>query len=207
MKIAILISGRGSNMESLARACEADDFPAEVCLVLSNRPDAAGLDKANGFGIDTAVVDHTKFDTKAEFEAAVMRQLESHGAEAICLAGFMRVLSEDFVNAYPERILNIHPSLLPSFPGLHVQQKAIDYGARFSGCTVHFVWPEVDAGPIIVQAAVPIEQDDTEDTLAARILEQEHRAYPLAVRLLAEGRLRIEGRCVVVAEADEVNHV
>ena len=198
MKIAILISGRGSNMEALAEACGADDFPAEICLVLSNRPDAAGLGKAAGFGIDTAVVDHTEFDTKAEFEAEVRRQLDSHGAEAICLAGFMRVLSEDLVNAYPGRILNIHPSLLPSFPGLDVQQKAIDYGARFSGCTVHFVWPEVDAGPIIVQAAVPLEQDDTEETLAARILEQEHRAYPLAVRLLAEGRLRIEGRRVII---------
>lgn len=199
MKIAVLISGRGSNMVSLAEACSADDFPAEVCLVLSNRPDAAGLDKAMELGIDTAVVDHTRFDTKEEFEAAMIRQIESHGAEAICLAGFMRVLSEDFVNAFPERILNIHPSLLPSFPGLNVQQKAIDYGARFSGCTVHFVWPEVDAGPIIVQAAVPIEQDDTADTLAARILEQEHRAYPLAVRLLADGRLRVEGRRVIIA--------
>jgi phosphoribosylglycinamide formyltransferase-1 len=199
MRIAVLISGRGSNMVSLAEACSADDFPAEICLVLSNRPDAAGLDKAMELGIDTAVVDHTRFDAKADFEAAMIRQIESHGAEAICLAGFMRVLSEEFVNTFPERILNIHPSLLPSFPGLHVQQKAIEYGARFSGCTVHFVWPEVDAGPIIVQAAVPIEQDDTEDTLAARILEQEHRIYPEAVRLLAEGRLSVEGRRVLIA--------
>lgn len=198
MRIAILISGRGSNMESLAKACRADDFPAEICLVLSNRPDAPGLEKAAQFGLDTAVVDHTEFESKAEFEAEVIRELRAHGAEVVCLAGFMRVLSEEFVDTFPERILNIHPSLLPSFPGLHVQQKAIDYGARFSGCTVHFVWPEVDAGPIIVQAVVAVEQDDTEDTLAARILEQEHRAYPLAVRLLAEGRLRIDGRRVVV---------
>jgi phosphoribosylglycinamide formyltransferase-1 len=185
-------------MESLARACADDDFPARICLVLSNRPDAAGLEKAASYGIPTAVVDHTAFDDKASFERAVIEVLENHDAELVCLAGFMRVLSPQFVERFPHRILNIHPSLLPSFPGLHVQQKAIDHGVRYSGCTVHFVVPEVDAGPIVAQAVVPIEQDDTEDTLAARILEQEHLIYPEAVKLFAEGRLRIDGRRVLI---------
>jgi len=200
LQVAVLISGRGSNMESLARACAEPDFPAEVCLVLSNRPDAAGLDKAASFGIATAVVDHTQFDDKPSFERAVIEKIEEHGTELVCLAGFMRVLSAEFVQHFPHRILNIHPSLLPSFPGLHVQQKAIDHGVRFSGCTVHFVAPEVDAGPIVAQAVVPIEQDDSEDALAARILEQEHLIYPEAVRLFAEGRLQIEGRRVLIGD-------
>lgn len=200
LQVAVLISGRGSNMESLARACADESFPAQICLVLSNRPDAAGLQKAASFGIPTAVVDHTEFDDKASFEQAVIDELERAGAELICLAGFMRVLSPDFVQRFPQRILNIHPSLLPSFPGLSVQQKAIDHGVRYSGCTVHFVVPEVDTGPIVAQAVVPIEQDDTADKLAARILEQEHLIYPEAVRLFAEGRLRIEGRRVFIED-------
>jgi len=196
LQVAVLISGRGSNMESIARACAAESFPARICVVVSNKPDAAGLQTAASFGIPTAAVDHTTFDSKAAFEAAIIAVLEEHGAELVCLAGFMRVLSEDFVAHFSHKILNIHPSLLPSFPGLHVQQKAIEHGVRYSGCTVHFVVPEVDAGPIVVQAVVPIEQDDGEDTLAARILEQEHLIYPEAVKLFAEGRLRIEGRRV-----------
>ena len=200
--VGVLISGRGSNMEALAEACAADDFPAEVRLVLSNRPDASGLEKAASFGIPTAVIDHREFQDKAAFEGAVIAELERQGVELICLAGFMRVLSADFVERFPMRILNIHPSLLPSFPGLHVQQQAVDHGVRYSGCTVHFVVPEVDAGPIIVQAVVPIEPDDTAETLAARILEQEHRIYPEAVRLFAEGRLRIEGRRVRILDSE-----
>jgi phosphoribosylglycinamide formyltransferase-1 len=200
--VGVLISGRGSNMEALAEACAADDFPAEVRLVLSNRPDASGLEKAASFGIPTAVIDHREFQDKAAFEGAVIAELERQGVELICLAGFMRVLSAAFVERFPMRILNIHPSLLPSFAGLHVQQQAIDHGVRYSGCTVHFVVPEVDAGPIIVQAVVPIEPDDTAETLAARILEQEHRIYPEAVRLFAEGRLRIEGRRVRILDSE-----
>ncbi len=196
LKVGVLISGRGSNMESIARACNAADFPAEICLVLSNRPDAPGLQTAAGFGISTAAVDHTEYANKAAFEAAVIEALDGHGAQLICLAGFMRVLSEEFVAHYPQQILNIHPSLLPSFPGLQGQRKAVEYGVRFSGCTVYFVVSEVDAGPIVLQAAVPVEPDDTGDTLAARILEQEHRIYPEAVRLFAEQRLRIEDRVV-----------
>ena len=149
-----------------------------------------------GSAFPTAAVDHTEYANKAAFEAAVIEALDGHGAQLICLAGFMRVLSEEFVAHYPQQILNIHPSLLPSFPGLQGQRKAVEYGVRFSGCTVHFVVSEVDAGPIVLQAAVPVEPDDTGDTLAARILEQEHRIYPEAVRLFAEQRLRIEDRVV-----------
>ena len=187
-------------MESLAAACAEEGFPAQICVVVSNNPEAAGLEKATSFGIPTAVVDNNRFDGKAPFESALIEVLERHGAELICLAGFMRVLSAHFVERFPHKILNIHPSLLPAFPGLHVQQKAIDHGVRFSGCTVHFVVPEVDAGPIIVQAVVPIEQDDSEDTLAARILEQEHLMYPEAVKLFAEGRLRIEEQRVRIGD-------
>jgi phosphoribosylglycinamide formyltransferase-1 len=185
-------------MEALAEACAADDFPAEIRLVISNRPDAAGLDKAASFGIPTAVVDHSRFASKAAFEAELLRALEEHGCEIVCLAGFMRVISADFISRYPHRILNVHPSLLPAFPGLNVQRKALEYGVRLSGCTVHFVVPEVDAGPIVAQAAVPVADGDTEESLAARILEQEHSIYPEALRLLAEGRLRVEGRRVMI---------
>lgn len=200
LKVAVLISGRGSNMESLATASAEESFPAEICVAVSNRPEAEGLEKAASFGIDTAIVDHTRFDSKAAFEEALIAVLERHGTELICLAGFMRVLSEAFVEGFPHQILNIHPSLLPAFPGLHVQQKAIDHGVRYSGCTVHFVVPEVDAGPIVVQAVVPIEQDDSEEGLAARILEQEHLIYPEAVKLFAEGRLHIEGCRVRISD-------
>jgi len=196
--VGVLISGRGSNMEALAEACAAGDFPAVIRVVISNRPDASGLDKAASFGIPTAVVDHSKFASKADFEAELLRALEEHGCEIVCLAGFMRVISADFISRYPHRILNVHPSLLPAFPGLNVQRKALDYGVRLSGCTVHFVVPEVDAGPIVAQAAVPVADGDTEESLAARILEQEHLVYPEALRLLAEGRLRVEGRRVMI---------
>jgi len=190
-------------MEALAEACRAGDHPAEISVVISNQPAAAGLERAACFGIKTEVVDHTAFPNKTAFEAKMIRVLEERGVELICLAGFMRVLSEDFVARFPRTILNIHPSLLPAFPGLQVQCKAIEYGVRFSGCTVHFVVPEVDAGPIVMQAVVPIEQDDTADTLAARILKQEHRIYPESVKLFAQRRLRIENRRVLIAGEGE----
>ena len=199
LQVGVLISGRGSNMVSIAEACASEDFPAEVCVVISNNPKAAGLEKAASMGIATAVVDHHGFETKADFELAVQEALEEHGVELVCLAGFMRVLSPDFCETFEGRLLNIHPALLPSFPGLNVQQAAIDYGVKFSGCTVHFVTAEVDAGPIVLQAVVPIEQDDTEDTLAARILEQEHVIYPEAVRLYGERRIELEGRRVLIS--------
>ena len=192
-------------MEALAEACRAGDYPAEISVVISNQPAAAGLERAACFGIKTEVVDHTAFADKASFEAKVIRVLEENEVELICLAGFMRVLSEDFVASFPHKIINIHPSLLPAFPGLQVQQKAIEYGVRHTGCTVHFVVPEVDAGPIILQAVVPIEQGDTAETLAARILEKEHLVYPKAVKLFAQGRLSIEGRRVLISEEGKDN--
>ena len=205
LRVGVLISGRGSNMEALAEACRAGDYPAEISVVISNQPAAAGLERAACFGIKTEVVDHTAFADKASFEAKVIRVLEENEVELICLAGFMRVLSEDFVACFPHKIINIHPSLLPAFPGLQVQQKAIEYGVRHTGCTVHFVVPEVDAGPIILQAVVPIEQGDTAETLAARILEKEHLVYPKAVKLFAQGRLSIEGRRVLISEEGKDN--
>ena len=192
-------------MEALVEAFCAGDHPAEISVVISNQPAAAGLERATCLGIRTEVVDHTAFADKASFEAQLIRVLEDNEVELICLAGFMRVLSEDFVASFPHKIINIHPSLLPAFPGLQVQQKAIEYGVRHTGCTVHFVVPEVDAGPIIIQAVVPIEQDDTAETLAARILEQEHLVYPRAVELFAQGRLSIEGRRVLISEEGKDN--
>lgn len=192
MRAVILISGRGSNMEALLRA----GLPVDFAAVISNRPDAAGLTIARDLGVDTAVVDHARHADRAAFDAALAREIDRRGAELICLAGFMRVLTEDFVLRYQGRLLNIHPALLPAFPGLNTHARALAAGVKIHGCTVHFVTPEVDAGPIIVQAAVPVLDDDTPQRLAARVLAQEHRIYPLAVRWFAEGRLRwtAEGR-------------
>lgn len=198
MKLGVLISGRGSNMVAIAEACAAPDFPAEIALVASDRPGAAGLDRAAALGLEALAVDPAEFPDRVAHETALVDELESRGVEAVCLAGYMRLLSTSFLDRFPGAVLNIHPSLLPAFPGLDVQQKAIDHGVRFSGCTVHFVTPEMDAGPIILQAAVPIEASDDADRLAARILEQEHRIYPEAVRLLAEGRLSVVGRRVEI---------
>lgn len=200
LALGVLISGRGSNMESLADACAAPDFPAEVAVVLSNVPDAPGLERARERGIDTEVVDHREHEGREAFEEAIVAQLRAHGAQAVCLAGFMRLIGPRMLAAFPARVLNIHPSLLPSFPGLHAHEQALEYGVRFSGCTVHFVTEDMDAGPIVLQAAVPVEPGDTVETVSARILEQEHRIYPEAVRLLAEGRLEIVGRRVQILE-------
>jgi phosphoribosylglycinamide formyltransferase-1 len=196
MKLGVLISGRGSNMVSLAEACEQPDFPAELAVVVSNVPGAGGLGRAAGMGIPTAVVDHRDHDDRPAFERALLRVLQEHDIEAVALAGFMRIVTGTLLSAFPGRVLNIHPSLLPAFPGAHAHRDVLEYGVKVSGCTVHLVTEEMDAGPIVVQAAVPVAEGDTEDTLAARVLEQEHRIYPEAVRLLAEGRLRVEGRRV-----------
>ena len=198
MKLGVLISGRGSNMVAIAEACAAPDFPAEIVLVASDQPGAAGLERAAALGLEALVIDPARFPDRVAHEMALADELERRGAEAVCLAGYMRILSPAFLDRFPGAVLNIHPSLLPAFPGLDVQQKAIEHGVRFSGCTVHFVTPEMDAGPIILQAAVPIEGGDDADALAARILEQEHRIYPEAVRLVAEGRLRVVGRRVEI---------
>lgn len=197
-KVAVLISGRGSNMQALIDAAGAADYPAEIVRVISNRPDAAGLARAEAAGIASEVVDHKGFLGREKFEAELDRRLAACGAELICLAGFMRLLTGGFVEAWRDRLINIHPSLLPAFPGLDTHARALAAGVRFTGCTVHFVRAEMDSGPIIAQAAVPILPGDDEDRLAARVLEAEHRAYPLALALVASGRAVVRGDTVVV---------
>jgi len=198
LRLGVLISGRGSNLQALIDACRDPAYPAEIGCVISNRPDVRGLERARQAGLPARVVDYQAFDGRRRFEAAVSAALQAAGVELVCLAGFMRVLTEAFTERWPDRILNIHPSLLPAFPGLDTHRRALDAGVRFAGCTVHFVSPRLDDGPIVVQAVVPVRADDTPDSLAARVLEQEHRAYPLAVRLVAEGRTRIaDGRVVI----------
>lgn len=194
----VLISGRGSNMVALLEAVRDGRLPARCGLVISNVPGAPGLEKAESFDVPTAVVDHRDAASRETHDQAMARLLDKAGVELVCLAGYMRLLSDWFVDHYPWRIFNIHPALLPAFPGLHVQRKALKWGARISGCTVHFVDKELDHGPIVIQAAVPIEEDDTEETLGARILAQEHRIYPEAVRLWCKDRLSIDGRRVRV---------
>ncbi len=191
--IVILISGRGSNMVSLINAAADGSLPVRVAAVLSNRPDAKGLQIAAAAGIATQVVDHTLFNDRESFDAAMTAAIDSFSPDLVVLAGFMRILSDGFVMHYVGRLINIHPSLLPSFPGLHTHQRALDEGVRIHGCTVHFVTPALDHGPIVVQAAVPVIDGDDAATLAARVLTQEHRIYPLAVRWFAEGRLRLNG--------------
>jgi phosphoribosylglycinamide formyltransferase-1 len=199
-RVGILISGRGSNMASLIEAAKAPEFPAEIALVLSNRPGAGGLARAEAEGIRTAVVDHKLFPDRASFDAEVGRVFDEAGIELICLAGFMRILSDSFVEARLGRMLNIHPSLLPSFKGLHPHRQALEAGVRIHGCTVHFVVPELDSGPIVAQAAVPVLPGDTEDELAARVLGEEHRLYPLGLELVATGAARLEGGRTVFAK-------
>ena len=185
LKLAILISGRGSNMTALIEACKGDDFPAEIVCVISNKPDAAGIDRAKAEGLNTEIVHHRDFDNRDAFEDALVETLQGYEPDLICLAGFMRLLKGRMFDAYPDRILNIHPSLLPAYKGLHVHERVVEAGESESGCTVHIVVPEMDAGPILVQKSVPVLPDDTADQLAARVLEQEHIAYPEAVRLMA----------------------
>jgi phosphoribosylglycinamide formyltransferase-1 len=191
-RVGVLISGRGSNMTALIEAAEAKDFPAEIVLVLSNRPEAAGLVRAREAGVATGLVDHTAFgNDRAAFERALDAKLQDHHIDLVCLAGFMRLLTPWFVGRWSGRMLNIHPSLLPEFKGLDTHRRALEAGVKRHGATVHFVVPEVDAGPIVVQDWVPVHPDDTEATLAARVLELEHRIYPEALRAVAEGRARL----------------
>jgi phosphoribosylglycinamide formyltransferase 1 len=200
-RTAILISGRGSNMEALIAAAQAPSFPAEIVLVLSNRPDAGGLDKASQAGVPTAVVDHRAHPDRDAFEAAMQRELAAHGVEFVCLAGFMRILTAGFIARWEDRLINIHPSLLPAFRGLHTHERALAEGVRLHGCTVHYVVPELDAGPIIAQAAVPVLDDDDADALGARVLQAEHALYPFGLALAASGRARRDGQRVRVAGA------
>jgi len=193
-RVAILISGRGSNMAALIAAARTANFPAEIAVVISNKPDAAGLATAKENGIATLVIDSTPFGKdRAAFEAALQAALDQHGIELICLGGFMRLLTTDFVNRWAGRMLNIHPSLLPSFRGLDPHGQALRAGVKVSGATVHFVTPEMDAGPIVMQGAVAVREDDTPETLAERVLRIEHRIYPDALRWVASGGARIDG--------------
>ncbi|MGH6886894.1 MAG: phosphoribosylglycinamide formyltransferase [Geminicoccales bacterium] len=197
-RTAVLISGRGSNLRALIEACARPDASAKIVLVISNRADAAGLNHASAAGIATEVIPHGAYATQVGFENAIDRTLHEHAVSLVCLAGFMRVLSPWFVERWRDRLLNIHPSLLPAFRGLDTHRRVLAAGVRFTGCTVHLVRAEVDDGPIVVQAAVPVRQDDSEDSLAARVLEAEHRCYPMALELLASGRARVIDEQVVI---------
>jgi phosphoribosylglycinamide formyltransferase-1 len=206
--LGVLISGSGTNLQAIIDAIEAQELDAKIQVVLSNRADAYGLVRAKNHGIPVEVLDHKSFASREAFDQAVVNILRDRQVELVVLAGFMRLLSPVLVRAYSNRIMNIHPALLPAFPGLHVQKKAVEHGVRFSGCTVHFVNETCDEGPIIIQAVVPVFPDDTEECLAARILKQEHRIYPRAIQLYSEGRLRVEGRKVFVDDlAKEQNQV
>ena len=201
LKIAVMISGRGSNLQALIEACATPGHPAAIALVISNNPEAEGLGRAAAAGIPTRVIDHRDFEGRQDFEAALDPALVEAGVELVCLAGFMRLLTEGFVNRWRDRVINIHPSLLPAFKGINIHERVIATGARFSGCTAHFVRPTMDDGPIIVQSVVPVLPDDTAETLSARVVATEHRCYPLAVRLIAEGRVRVRNELVLIEGA------
>ena len=198
VRLGVLISGRGSNLQAIVEAIERGDLSAEVQIVISNRADAAGLERARNHGIETAIIDHRKFASREDFDRAVLATLTAKSVELVLCAGFMRLLSHVMLEAFPNRILNTHNALLPAFPGIHGPRDAIEYGVKIAGCTVFFVTEGVDTGPIIIQAAVPVLADDSEETLAARIVAQEHRIFPEAIRLYQQGRLKIVGRKVEI---------
>lgn len=198
--IGVLISGSGSNLQALIDACAQPDYPGQIVTVISNKSDAFGLERARKANIATHVLKHGDFTDRAQYDQALTRTLQEASVDLVCLAGFMRLVTPEFVSTWHNRLLNIHPSLLPSFKGLHAPRQALEAGVRIAGCTVHFVRPEMDSGPIIAQAAVPVLSGDTEESLAARILVEEHRLYPHAVRLWAEGRLHLDGECLTIME-------
>jgi len=195
--IGVLISGRGSNLQAIIGAIGDGRLDAQIALVISNKADAQGLERAREAGIETLVLDHRAFASREAFDQAMVDALRSREVRLVCLAGFMRLLSATFVRGFPNRILNIHPALLPSFPGLHAQRQAVEHGVRFSGATVHLVDTNLDAGPIVMQAVVPVFADDTEDSLSARILAEEHRIYPEAIQRILDGGWRLEGRRLI----------
>jgi phosphoribosylglycinamide formyltransferase-1 len=198
LPIAVLISGSGSNLQALIDACQTPDYPAEIRLVLSNKADAYGLERARAAGIPTQVLSHRDFADREAFDAAIHQALTEARVKLVCLAGFMRLLTPGFVQQWHDRLINIHPSLLPLFKGLHTHRQALECGMKVAGCTVHFVRAEMDVGPIIAQAAVPVLENDSEESLAKRVLVEEHRIYPQAVRWFAEGRLRVAGERVSI---------
>jgi len=198
LRLGVLASGGGTNLQAIIDRCQESNFPAEIAVVIANNPGAGALERARQAGIPARCINHRDFAGREEFDTALVAALQEAGVELVVLAGFMRIITSVLLEAFPLKIINIHPALLPAFPGLHVQQQAIDYGARFSGCTVHFVDGGVDTGPIIIQAVVPILPGDTADILAGRILIQEHQIYPRAIQLLAEGRVRVAGRTVTI---------
>ena len=201
LRLGVLASGGGTNLQSIIDCCQDGSLDAEIAIVICNNPHAGALDRAAQAGVLSQCINHREFPSREDFDTAVVKALKEAGVELVVLAGFMRIITQTFIDAFPERVINIHPALLPAFPGLHVQQQAIDYGARFSGCTVHFVDGGVDTGPILIQAVVPVLQDDTAETLAARILEQEHKIYPRAIQLIAENRVHINDRQVSIEPA------
>jgi phosphoribosylglycinamide formyltransferase-1 len=202
LKLGVLASGGGTNLQSIINQCQQQKIDAEIVLVLCNNPGAGALTRAEQAGLPNVCINHRDFDKRENFDQAVVAALREAGVELVVLAGFMRIISETFLEAFPQRIINIHPALLPAFPGMHVQKKALDYGARFSGCTVHFVDNGVDTGPIIIQAVVPILEDDDEESLSARILQQEHLIYPRAIQLFSEDRIKLDGRRVLIDGAE-----
>ena len=203
-RLGVLISGRGSNLQAIIDAVASDRLDARIAVVISNREGAPGLERARRAGIATRTIRHTDYDSRETFDLAAVEELKRHDVGLVCLAGFMRLLSPAFIRAFPAAVLNIHPSLLPSFPGLDAQRQAWEYGVAVSGATVHIVTPELDSGPIVRQAVVPLRDDDTAESLAARILEVEHRIYPEAVRAVLDGGWRIEGRRFIAGRAGDV---
>ena len=198
LRIGVLVSGRGSNLQSIIDNIENGNIPAEIAIVISNIPGAYALSRAEKNRIKTKIIEHKDFKSREEFEKAIIETLKADKVELVCLAGFMRLLSPFFINTFKHRIMNIHPALLPSFPGTHAQKQAFDYGVKITGCTVHFVDEGTDTGPIILQEAVPVLDSDTDESLSLRILEKEHTLYPKAVKLFAEGKIDVRGRKVII---------
>ena len=203
LKLGVLISGSGSNLQSIIDHIEKGSLNAVIKIVISNNPDAYGIIRAKKHGLSVLVLKHEDFKTREDFDLELIETLKSSNVELVVLAGFMRILTSAFLRAFPQRIINIHPALLPAFPGTHVQKQALEYGVKFSGCTVHFIDEGVDTGPIIIQSVIPVLDNDTEETLAARILKEEHRIYPQAIQFYADGKIEFDGRKVKIKSANE----
>jgi len=205
LKLGVLISGSGSNLQSIIDHIEKGSINAVIKIVISNNPDAYGLIRAKKHGLPVLIFKHENFKTREDFDLELIQAFKNSNVELVVLAGFMRILTSAFLREFPKRIINIHPALLPAFPGTHVQKKALEYGGKFAGCTVHFVDEGVDTGPIIIQSVLPVQDDDTEETLAARILKEEHRIYPQAIQFYADGKIEIDGRRVKIKSANNTS--